>query len=72
MTDSTETTEIKPVIDASNPEIQALIEQAVSGLKAKNSELLGKNKELAEIRKQYDGVDPDEYRRLKAFIDQSE
>ena len=72
MTDPTETTEIKPVIDASNPEIQALIEQAVSGLKAKNSELLGKNKELAEIRKQYDGVDPDEYRRLKAFIDQSE
>ena len=72
MTDSTETTEIKPVIDASNPEVQALIEQAVSGLKAKNSDLLGKIKDFADFKKQFDGIDPEKYRKIIPLFEQNE
>lgn len=52
--------------DLNDPELQALIEKAaeekVSGLKNKKDELLGK---LTETKKRYDGIDPDEYYKLK-------
>ncbi|MBO8256405.1 MULTISPECIES: hypothetical protein [Providencia] len=41
------------------PEIQTLIDQQVSGLKAKNTELLGKIKEQGDNLKRFDGIDPD-------------
>ena len=45
------------------PEIQKLIDEQVSaqvsGLKNKNSELLGKLKESTESLKRFEGIDPD-------------
>lgn len=45
------------------PEIQAIIDarvnESVTGLKTKNSELLGKLKEQGDSLKRYDGIDPD-------------
>ncbi|MEX9757258.1 hypothetical protein AB7W88_21050, partial [Providencia vermicola] len=50
------------------PEIQAIIDKQVSGLKAKNSELLGKLKEQGDNLKRFDGIDPDAVRGiLKRF-----
>ncbi|MFC0225676.1 hypothetical protein [Serratia aquatilis] len=59
------------------PEIQAIIDarisESVSGLKTKNSELLGKLKEQSENLKRYDGIDPDAVRGiLKRFSDDEE
>lgn len=59
------------------PEIQALMEarvnEAVNGLKAKNGELLGKLKEQNERLKSFDGIDPDAVRNiLKRFSDDEE
>lgn len=59
------------------PEIQTLIDarikDSVSGLKTKNSELLGKLKERDENLKRFDGIDPDAVRGiLKRFSDDEE
>lgn len=73
MSDVTETTtETKPVIDANNPEVRALIDNEVNGLKAKNSELLGKIKEFADFKKQFDGIDPEKYRKIIPLFEQNE
>ncbi|OKP17186.1 hypothetical protein [Serratia fonticola] len=59
------------------PEIQAIIDsrinESVSGLKTKNSELLGKLKEQGDNLKRFDGIDPDAVRGiLKRFSDGEE
>lgn len=50
------------------PELQAIIDarvnDAVSGLKAKNGELIGKLKDSSENLKRYDGIDPDAVRTI--------
>lgn len=52
------------------PEIQALIDAqvstAVTGLKAKNTELLGKFKETSDKLKSFDGIDPEAVRGILA------
>jgi hypothetical protein len=62
---------------AITPELQAIIDaqvnNAVSGLKAKNSELIGKLKEAGENLKRFDGIEPDAVRSiLKRFSDEEE
>ncbi|WP_016256801.1 hypothetical protein [Yersinia pestis] len=62
---------------AITPEIQALIDarvnESVTGLKTKNSELLGKLKEQGENLKRYDGIDPDAVKTiLQRFSDDEE
>ncbi len=59
------------------PEVQAIIDakvhEAVTGLKAKNSELIGKLKETGDKLKTFDGIDPDAVRNvLKRFSDDEE
>lgn len=59
------------------PEIQKLIDEQVSaqvsGLKNKNTELLGKLKESTESLKRFDGIDPDAVRSiLQRFSDDEE
>lgn len=59
------------------PEVQALIDAqvsaAVSGLKAKNTELLGKVRESSETLKRYEGIDPDAVKTiLQRFSDDEE
>lgn len=59
------------------PEIQAIIDQQVAthvtGLKSKNSELLGKLKEQGDNLKRFDGIDPDAVRTiLQRFSDDEE
>lgn len=53
---------------AITPEIQALIDAqvstAVNGLKAKNTELLGKFKETSDKLKSFDGIDPTAVRTI--------
>ncbi|MCF7521481.1 hypothetical protein L4G92_05395 [Neisseria sp. ZJ106] len=54
-------------------DIDAAVEAAVGGLKAKNSELLGKLKTQGEQLKQFEGIDPDAVRlMLKQFSDNEE
>lgn len=75
MSDATNTgnTEAKPVIDASNPEVQALVQklfdEKAQGLVSKNQELIQAQKQL---KQQFEGVNPDEYRKLKTFMEQNE
>ncbi|WP_374447410.1 hypothetical protein [Providencia sp.] len=55
------------------PEIQTIIDQQVSGLKAKNAELLGKIKEQGDNLKRFDGIDPDTVKgMLKRFENDEE
>lgn len=59
------------------PEIQKLIDEQVSaqvsGLKNKNSELLGKLKESTESLKRFEGIDPDAMKTiLQRFSDDEE
>ncbi|WP_272685643.1 hypothetical protein [Providencia sp. PROV130] len=59
------------------PEIQSIIDQQVSqqvsGLKAKNTELLGKIKEQGDNLKRFDGIDPDTVKgMLKRFENDEE
>jgi hypothetical protein len=59
------------------PEIQALIDaqvnQAVTGLKAKNAELLGKVKTAGDQLKEFEGIDPNAVRTiLQRFSDDEE
>lgn len=44
--------------------IQAAVDAAVAGLKAKNSELLGKLKTAGDDLKRFDGIDPDAVRTI--------
>lgn len=50
------------------PELQAIIDarvgEAVTGLKSKNAELLGKFKDTSERLKSFDGIDPDAVRGI--------
>lgn len=48
--------------------LKALAEDHAAGLKAKNSELLGKLKELDPLK----GIDPDEYKKLKTQAEKAE
>lgn len=52
------------------PELQAIIDarvgEAVTGLKTKNSELLGKFKETSDKLKNFDGIDPEAVRGMIA------
>lgn len=54
--------------NAITPEVQAIIDskvnEAVTGLKTKNSELLGKLKDAGENLKRFDGIDPDAVRAI--------
>jgi len=53
--------------------IDAKVTEAVTGLKAKNGELLGKLKETGERLKSFDGIDPDAVRSmLQKFSDDDE
>ena len=53
--------------------IKQAVEDAVSGLKSKNSELIGKLKERDEQIKKFDGIDPDSVRNIiKRFADDEE
>lgn len=55
------------------PEIQAIIDQQVAGLKSKNAELLGKVKEHSDNLKRFEGIDPDAVRGiLQRFSDDEE
>ena len=59
------------------PEVQAMIDAAVNnaigGLKSKNSELLGKLKESSEKLKEFDGIDAGAVRNiLQRFSDDEE
>lgn len=66
-----------PVI---TPEVQAIIDAQVAqrmtteitGLKSKNEELLGKNKEFQTKLSTYDGIDVEQYREYKDRIDKDE
>ena len=54
-------------------QINAAVEMAVQGLKAKNSELLGKLKDQSEQLKRFEGIDPDAVRGiLSKFADEEE
>lgn len=64
-------------VDLNAPEIQSYVKKqldtAVSGLKSKNSELLGKMKALEQRLTGYDGIDPDQIRvMMKRFSDDEE
>lgn len=59
------------------PEIQAIIDakvnESVTGLKSKNSELLGELKEQGDNLKRYEGIDPDAVKTiLQRFSDDEE
>jgi hypothetical protein len=58
------------------PEVQALIDaqvaQQVAGLKAKNDELLGSNRQFKEKLAGFDGVDPVKYREYVERLDKDE
>lgn len=59
--------------DDTQAKIKAAVDEAVAGLKAKNSELLGKLKERDETIKRFDGIDPDAVRDvLKRFANDEE
>ena len=54
-------------------DVQKMIDEQVSGLKSKNSELLGSQKKLKEQLSQFEGIDPDAVRNiLKRFSDDEE
>lgn len=62
---------------AITPEVQAIIDErvnsAVTGLKAKNGELLGKLKDATTNLQRFDGIDPDAVRTILAkFADDEE
>jgi|GEM_PF-3802691 len=58
------------------PEIQAIIDKQVSnqvaGLKAKNSELLGKLKEQGDSLKRFDGIDPESVKGMMKRFENDE
>ena len=46
------------------PDVQAAIDAATAGLKAKNSELLGKLKDASANLQRFDGIDPDAVKKI--------
>jgi hypothetical protein len=52
--------------------IDAEIAKATAGLKAKNEELLGKNKNLSESIKKFDGLDFEKVKEIQARLDADE
>jgi hypothetical protein len=53
--------------------IEAAVNEQVAGLKAKNGELIGKEKELKANLAQFEGIDPEAVRTiLKRFVDDEE
>jgi len=61
---------LKPVVQGM---IEAAVNEQVSGLKAKNGELIGKEKELKATLAQFEGIDPEAVRTiLKRFVDDEE
>jgi hypothetical protein len=50
---------------AAKDALDKAVDEATAGLKSKNEELLGENKKLKESAKKFEGVDADEYKRLK-------
>lgn len=58
------------------PELQAIIDarvaESVTGLKAKNEELLGKNAQYRDQVKQFEGVDVAKYREFQERLDKDE
>lgn len=52
--------------DVGKAAIQKAVDTATEGLKTKNTELLGKIQKQNDRLDKFDGVDPDEYTRLKA------
>lgn len=61
MSETTESTIIAPEVQAI---IDANVNEAVTGLKAKNSELLGKLSKASDALKRFDGIDPDAVRTI--------
>lgn len=61
MSDTTEAATITPEVQAI---IDSKIGEAVTGLKTKNSELLGKLKAAGDDLKRFDGIDPDAVRTI--------
>jgi hypothetical protein len=57
---------------AFDAEVAKKVEAEVLGLKNKNTELLTKNKTLSELAKNFEGVNLDELKALKASIDANE
>lgn len=53
-------------------EVQAMIDQNTSGLKKKNDELLGKVKEFDSKLKPWEGLDPENVRKVLTTFDQNE
>lgn len=54
------------------PEIQAIIDSAVAGLKSKNSEILGSLKATKEQLARFEGIDPDAMKSLLAKFSEDE
>ena len=55
------------------PEVQALIDSQIAGLKTKNSELISAQKQLKEQLSTFDGIDPNVVRNIiKRFADDEE
>jgi len=64
-----------PVIETPQqtpPDVQALIDQAVSGLKAKNSEILGTLKATKERLAAFEGIDPEGIKTLLSKFSEDE
>ena len=55
-----------------SPDVQALIDQAVSGLKAKNSEILGTLKATKERLAAFEGIDPEGIKALLSKFSEDE
>lgn len=53
-------------------QIAAAVAKEVSGLKAKNAELIAKNKGLSETMAQFDGIDPVKTKEMLKHFDNSE
>lgn len=53
-------------VKALSSKVDAALESTVTGLKAKNGELIGKEKQLKELLKQFDGLDPEKAREALA------
>jgi hypothetical protein len=61
---------LKPIVQGM---IEAAVNEQVAGLKAKNGELIGKEKELKASLAQFEGIDPEAVRTiLKRFVDDEE
>ena len=54
------------------PEVQALIDSAVAGLKNKNSEILGSLKATKEQLARFEGIDPDAMKALLSKFSEDE